>query len=110
MLLFLDALRACYGLAVVSFFFYKYNLSCFVAPWLLWLAFYGCFSSCSLVARLWAPDFSPEKRKALSFAFGFSASCGSGSLLVSGALCLVGCGRPLALLSLRSGSVLALRV
>ena len=95
---------------MVSFFFYGYNLSCFIAPWLLWLAFYGCFSSCPLVARLWAPDFSPEKGKALSFAFGFSASCGSGSLLVSGALCLVGCGRPLGLLSLRSGSVLALRV
>ena len=97
---------------MVSFFFYKYNLSCFVAPWLLWLAFYGCFSSCPLVARLWAPDFSPEKRKALSFAFDFSASCGSGSLLGVPwvALGLAGCGRPLGLLSLRSGSVLALRV
>lgn len=70
-------------------FLYRYNLSCFIAPWLLWLAFYGCFSSCPLVARLWAPDFSPEKGKALSFAFGFSASCGSG--LSAGVWCSVSC-------------------
>ena len=69
---------------MMSFVFYRYNLSCFIAPWLLWLAFYGCFSSCPLVARLLAPDFSPVKGKALSFAFGGSASCCFGSLLVSG--------------------------
>ena len=95
---------------MVSFFFYGYNLSCFIAPWLLWLAFYGFFPPVLWSLGSGLQIFHQKKEKPCLLLLAFLPLVALGSLLVSVALCLVGCGRPLGLLSLRSGSVSALRV